>query len=562
MGRLLKKGNDITMDKRSSFAEDTSFYRLHTFVQAVHASLDPLQMGQTATTLLSEAFQTRCLFLYQADPAALILHLLSQIPGGSQRAAASLAHLPYSEHASLLATASQQDTPLLIPDLHDPASVERAEQVALFVDQETHSCLCLPLWCGGIFEGVLIAGFAAPLIETGWDLSSLLNWGLHLATALSRARQHQQVTHEHLRLRQILDQLPEGVIVTEVTSGLIRYANPVAAHILGRDLADLVGAPLQLPASIHQRLLRQHHPLFFWTFAVIRALSGETLHQVETVVVRSDGTQIPVLCSSTPLWAAQGKMSGAILILQDITAQKHLERDKNAFLSQASHELRTPLTAVLGYADLLHTFAGASGSVQLDPAELRVATTHITSQAERMAWLIDEMLDLSALDQDQLVLHVAEHNLTQILTQVVETQTTATNHQLHLLLDPHMTAEDVRVRIDATRVTRAFHNMVNNAMTYSPQGGDIEIGMRLLGQPSTQVMVWVRDHGLGIAQEDLPHVFDRFYRSATVDRAISGLGVGLYLTKQVILRHGGRIWAESVEGRGATFFVILPLPSP
>lgn len=549
------------MDKRPlTSSEVVSFDRLHAFVQAIHVSVDPLQVGQTATMLLHEAFQTRALFLYQADPEQPILHLLSQFSACSPRADLPLSHLPY--HASsFLARLSHQRVPLFILDLHDPASVELADFAASFVDPETHSCLFLPLWCGDTFEGLLVAGFVAAPGES--QHAALLAWGLHLATALSHLRLRQHVAHERSRLGEILDQLPEGILVTEITSGLVRYANPVAAHILGSELSDLVGSPLQLPANVRQQLSAQNCPLFFWTFAVIRALSGETLHQVETVVVRPDGTQIPVLCSSTPLRTAQGAISGAILVLQDITIQKRLERDKNAFLALASHELRTPLTAVLGYANLLNELSSASETIQLDPAMLQDATTQIMSQAEQMAWLIHEMLDLSSLDQDQLTLYLAEHNLVEILTQVVQTQqASTTRHQLRLELDPHTRAGGCLVQVDAMRLTQSLNNLVNNAIKYSPQGGNIEVGMRLLGQPPTQVLIWVKDHGLGIAQEDLPHLFDRFYRSPKLDRAISGLGVGLYLTKQVILRHGGRIWVESVEGHGSTFSAVLPLSPP
>lgn len=293
---------------------------------------------------------------------------------------------------------------------------------------------------------------------------------------------------------------------------------------------------------------------------MVRALSGETLHRVETVVVRPNGTQVPVLCSSTPLRTAQGRITGAILVLQDITVQKRLERDKNAFLALASHELRTPLTAVLGYADLLKHMVADPELLQHDPEFLRAAIKHISIEAEQMAFLIDEMLDLSSLDQDQLTLHRGRHNLVQLLTQVVEplAQTTE-KHQLRLVLKDCAPDEHCIALVDAIRMTQALRNLVGNAMKYSPQGGEVEIGMRLERQVPPQALLWIKDHGLGITPEDLPHIFERFYRSQKLDRAISGLGVGLYLVKQVVTRHGGSIWVESAEGCGSIFYVRLPL---
>jgi two-component system sensor histidine kinase VicK len=255
-------------------------------------------------------------------------------------------------------------------------------------------------------------------------------------------------------------------------------------------------------------------------------------------------------------------MAGAILVLQDITLQKRLEHDRNAFLALASHELRTPLSSVLGYADLLHQMASNLEFHQPDPAILQVAAGHISSEAEHMAFLIDEMLDLSSLDEDQLVLHLAGHDLAQILTQVVVTQTMTTEkHQVKVRLDDSVTDGKCMVQVDAVRLMQALRNLVNNAIKYSPQGGTIEVGLRLEQQPPSQALLWVSDQGLGIAQEDLPHLFDRFYRSQKPDRAISGLGIGLYLVKQIVTRHRGRIWVDSAEGHGSTFYVALPLTS-
>jgi signal transduction histidine kinase len=369
-----------------------------------------------------------------------------------------------------------------------------------------------------------------------------------------------QTSLDARQIGEMLEQLPEGIVVTEDTSGLIRYANPIAAQILGIALTDLIGAPLQFPKSAFQARSGQRPPLFFWTFAVVRALSGETLQRVETVEVRPNGTQVPVLCSSTPLRTAQGRITGALLVLQDVTLQKRLERDKNAFLALASHELRTPLTSVLGYADLLQQIASNPELLAHDPALLAIAARHISSEAEHIAFLIDEMLDLSSLDQDQLILRQSWQNLAQLLRQVVETLARTTDkHQLRLVMDASTVSEEGMALVDPLRLTQVLRNLVNNAIKYSPRGGEIEIGLQMEKPPLPQALFWVKDHGLGIAQEDLPHLFERFYRSQKLDRSISGLGIGLYLVHQIISRHGGHLWVESTEGQGSTFYVRLPL---
>ena len=544
------------MDDYSRFSPPSSSQDfLHTFVQAVHSlPLDLQHIGSVAVRLLHQEFATRTLTLYLGEGERPLLHLLAQVPSPD---AFSLPSSPF-EPCSLLASVLLQRKPLFLTDLHDPSCTEFATILAPVVDSQTRGCLCLPLWCGDTQEGALIAGFATSLIPTSGQSYAFVSCGLHLATALSRARMHLTIADTHLRLYEILDQVPEGMVIVEATTGIVRYANPVAAQILGISLQELVDAPLQLPPHAQEPLAREQHLPFFWTFAIARALSGKTLQQMETIIMRPDGTHVPVLCSSAPLRAMRGIQSGAILLLQDITLQKRLEHDKNAFLSLASHELRTPLTAVMGYASLLNQ--ASNEGVPLDRKKLQTATDLILGQSEQMAFLINEMLNLSALDQGQFVLHLAAHNLVPLLARIVETQAATTKkHQLRLVLDEQVAGRGCLVQIDAPRLIQALTSLVNNAIKYSPEGGDIEVGMCQEDQPSTQVVLWVKDHGLGITHDDLPHVFDRFYRSPTLDSSLGGLGIGLYLAWQVIMYHQGHIRVESVAGRGSTFFVVLPM---
>lgn len=548
-----------------SLQTSTALELLHKFIQAVHSSLDTLQISTVAVRLFSEVLDTRMLTLYQTDTTQSqpLLHILTQVPL-EPRCPQIVPLAP--EHLPLLSKAVQNPTPYLIADLrdpYDPAPVELVELVAPFTDRKTRGLLCLPLWCGEAFGGMLIAQFKIPICMTAHVLTILGSCGRHLATTLSHAHLHQTTLQERLRLREVLDQMPEGIIITEATSGIVQYANPVSANMLHLSLADFVGAPYYHPLDVLQQARGQHaeqqQPLFLWTFAVSRALSGKTLHGVETVVVRPDGTQLPVLCSSAPLRTSQGLLTGAILILQDITLQKQLEYERNTFLTLASHELRTPLTAVLGYADLLNEIASTPQSDPIDPSLLGIAAQNISSQAEQLAFLIDAMLDLSSLDCDQLMLHIEPTNIVDVLKQVQATQTKTTErHCIRIVLDDQVHAHGCTLPVDAQRLTQALNNIVNNAIKYSPNGGDIEIGMRLEGQPPFQIRLWVKDHGLGIAQDEFPHLFERFYRSPKLDASLSGLGIGLYLVKQVITRHDGQIWVESIEGKGSTFFITLP----
>ncbi len=547
------------MDDRSDVLPSSLDF-LPEFVQAVQRSpLEASQIGSVALYLLWEAFAPQTLLLYQIDIRQPLLRLCARLPAHVPSPETLSLDVSAADGPSLLARISQNRKPVFLADLHNPTENELVPLASAFIDEQTRGFLCLPLWSGESLEGVLVACFTTPLSPSSWKSYALVSCGLHLATALAHARPHLTVADSRLRFYNILDQVPEGMLMIEATTGVVRYANPVASQILGRPLHKLVGALLHPYADTTPDPSNHQHPLFFWTFAVARALSGKTLQQVETVVVRPDGTRVPVLCSSAPVRATQGMQAGAILLLQDISVQKRLEHDDNLFLSMASHELRTPLTTIVGYADVLKHEIESADHKPLDPAIVGSATDHILSQSEQMTFVINEMLDLSALDRDQFILHRAPQNLVALLTSVIETQTVTTNnHQLHLVVDEQVKSQGCPIQGDAHRLTQALTNLVANAVKYTPRGGDIEIGIRLEEQPSAQVVLWVKDQGVGIAHEELAHVFDRFYRSPKLHGSLSGFGLGLYLAKQVIVRHGGRIWAESVEGGGSTFFVVLP----
>ncbi len=151
----------------------------------------------------------------------------------------------------------------------------------------------------------------------------------------------------------VLDQVPGGILITEAATGKVSYANAAAAELLGIPLEQLVGTPLSITPQESRAPHVHGQPAIPWQFAVVRALSGETVTSLDTLVVRPDGGQVPTLSSSAPLRNAYGVVTGAVLVFQDVTVQKRLEQHKQEFLAMASHELRTPVMAILGYADLL-----------------------------------------------------------------------------------------------------------------------------------------------------------------------------------------------------------------
>lgn len=527
----------------------------------VQTSLDIDSISRAAVCALSANFPTLWVFAHRADAVHQRFELLHLAPflSGSQ-AVRTLRQVPY-QSPFLLARAAQRRHPLVIENLQTDAQQAGIDSAHPLLTSGGRGYVCVPLWYADRLEGTLSAVFSVPLAATGPEVQTLLGCGTHLAAALAHARLHAEVEHDRARLRTILDQLPEGVLLTQAVTGVITYANRQAAQILGRSLTELVGQSFQgqiQPADL------QHwngRPIFPWNYALIRAFCGETVSGLETSVIRPDGNPVFLLGSSAPLWAATGEVSEAVLVFQDITQQISLEQQKNAFMSAVGHELRTPVTVIQGYAELLLQHA-RQGQDLTGPMSLR-ATSMMVTQTTQLSHLIEEMLTLSRSEQRDLPITRTSADLIAILRTVVEVMaSTSTRHHLRLTLEGKQESEPLPGWLDAARIRQVLSNLVSNAIKYSPAGGEVEVGLRWTPELPEEALLWVRDQGIGIASEEIPAIFGQYYRARSLDPSISGLGIGLSLARDLITRHGGRIWVESHEGSGSTFFVWLPLGQP
>lgn len=225
-------------------------------------------------------------------------------------------------------------------------------------------------------------------------------------------------------------------------------------------------------------------------------------------------------------------------------------RARDTFLSLASHELRTPLTALLGNAQLLRRFGQHDA---LDARAVR-ALDQIERQGERLRALTEQLLDTSRLQAGQLSIQTLPLDLAALVRQVVaEMRATAERHTLRV------TGEEGPLRIagDALRLEQVLHNLLGNAIKYSPDGGPITVR---LAREGASALLEVADRGIGIPAPAQPQLFDRFFRAANAQTTgIGGLGIGLYVVKEVVTRHGGTIEVSSVEGQGTVFTIRLPL---
>jgi signal transduction histidine kinase len=316
-----------------------------------------------------------------------------------------------------------------------------------------------------------------------------------------------------------------------------------------------VGAPLHQLGSSSESITSSSHSSIPWNFALIHALGGKTVKGQELVVRRPDGTHAILLSSAAPIRMNERTITEAIIVFQDITVQKTIEHQKSIFLTMVNHELRTPLTAVLGFSDLLQE----QEMEGLSPVQAH-AIANIVKQGESLKYLVDEILDHSSLEHDVFALNIIYQDLVPLLTQAVERAAQMSKGHQILLNVNNLSTTRLMGWFDQQRIAQILNNLLTNAIKYSPTGEVIELG----AHPDTEsgdyeVLLWVKDHGPGIASDDLPHIFERFYRAQKRDLTVSGLGLGLYIAKEVVQRHGGRIWVESTEGVGSTFFLALPM---
>lgn len=369
----------------------------------------------------------------------------------------------------------------------------------------------------------------------------------HAAVAIENARLYSAIELQQERLRTIIDQLPEAILLIEPgPEELVTMTNSQTSALVGWD----VTAPITVDEflSRNPRFDAEGSPVPRDGIPMIRSLlDGETVSRHEMQLLRTDGEAITILVNSTPLRDAAGVVSGAVVVFQDITQIKDAEQLKDDFLSLISHELRTPLTTIQGGATMLLRDWGA-----LDAESRHAFLNDIASESRRLASLIENMVQLSNIRAGRHVLETEPVLVRSLVRHSVDAE-----RQL---------AEDREFRVDVERglmveadpdwIDQVIRNLVHNAVKYTPSGLPIDVSARAR---DGWAEIAVRDYGPGIDEADLPYVFERFHRAASARRSNApGMGLGLYLARVVIEAHGGQIWIERPEDGGLRVVFLVP----
>ncbi len=365
-------------------------------------------------------------------------------------------------------------------------------------------------------------------------------------------------------LAAVVEASPLAIVVFDHT-GMVSTWNPAAERLLT--------APVPVGTAVHSNGTQEAPPApsFLQDPALLGALSrGEAVSALEREWQRAaDGSRVELSIFAAPL--DQTAAHGYVAIIEDISLRKHFERErsdllarerdarreaeaanrlKDEFLATLSHELRTPLNAVMGWASMLR-------QQSLDDEGRARAIEIIERNAKSQQQLIGDILEVSQIIRGQLRLDMQQLDLVEVLRAAVESANPTANlrrQELRALLP----AEPVLIHGDRERLQQIFWNLLSNAMKYTPRQGKMAITVTL---DQHDVMVRVKDTGVGIARDVLPHIFDRFRQGEQgPTREYGGLGLGLAIVRHLTEAHGGSVRAESEgPGRGSTFTVSLPL---
>jgi PAS domain S-box-containing protein len=341
-------------------------------------------------------------------------------------------------------------------------------------------------------------------------------------------------------LSALIASAPLGVVALDLDY-TVRLWNAGAERLLGWTEEEVLGKPYPPSVGRVEEFDRLYGPL----------RSGDrTMMETQVSRSRRDGSTIDMCSYTAPLHGSDGVVRGLVSLFTDVTEQRHIEMVKSAFLSMVSHELRTPLTAIIGYTDVLERV-----DLDREPYLFPEIVGKIRDNGHRMHELIENLLDTSRIESGPLRVDLKPTDVTSLLREEVD-RTIETTPTHVLVFEPEPGVPELLV--DAPRLRMVVRHLLGNAVKYSPAGGEVRVGIRREGE---WVRVSIRDHGVGVDVSDVEHIFDSFTQADMSDtRSFGGIGVGLFLARQIVEAHRGRVELDSTPGEGSTFSIMLPAP--
>jgi len=396
------------------------------------------------------------------------------------------------------------------------------------------SFLCVPL----SIQDRVLGAITLATAESGrrydeTDLRFAEELGRRAATAIENARLYQEAD-EQAQASRVLQSVADGVVLVD-REGIVRLWNPAAARITGFPFEDVIGRPIAEVVPGWEQLA-----------ARIPVADDPGTGRAETTPVELGGRELWISGSGVEL------DEGIVYAFRDLTEERALEQMRSDFVATVSHELRTPLAAIYGAALTIRR-----PDLELDDELHDHLLQVIADESDRLASIVEDLLIASHLDSGKIKLAIAECDPADLVAGVVEAAGihVPENVQLVVEVEPKLPP----VRADPNQLRQVIGNLVDNAVKYSPDGGEVRVAAAANGGT---VRFSVSDSGLGIPAGEQRRIFEKFYRlDPNMTRGIGGTGLGLYISSELVRRFDGRIWVDSREGEGSTFHVELPTAS-
>jgi two-component system phosphate regulon sensor histidine kinase PhoR len=365
------------------------------------------------------------------------------------------------------------------------------------------------------------------LQETGTAIRELDNLSSAISSLIAAFNeQHAVLDSERLRLATVLDQITDGVLIADAT-GLVQFANPAAGRLFQ------FGNPLHHSIA---EVVRNHQLVEAWRRCQ------------QTRQMQSESVEVPTRHQYLQLVVIPDQhTSGSLLLAQDLTRIRRLETVRRDFVSNLSHELRTPLASLKALAETLQ-----EGALE-DPPAARRFVDQIQTEVDALTQMANELLELSKIESGRFSLDhsaVAASDLLHSAAQRMQVQAERASITLRVENE-----EDLpKVQVDSQRLEQVLINLIHNAVKFTRPGGEVVLCAE---SGPGEVRFSVRDTGVGIPADEVPRIFERFYR-VDKSRTGRGTGLGLSIAKHIVEAHKGRIWADSTEGQGSTFYFTIP----
>ncbi|OGM59366.1 hypothetical protein A3A75_03375 [Candidatus Woesebacteria bacterium RIFCSPLOWO2_01_FULL_39_10] len=358
---------------------------------------------------------------------------------------------------------------------------------------------------------------------------------------------NRQLEEEKAKHDAMIENIGEGVIGIN-DKGEIIFTNKSVENMTGFSQSELMGKPIWTSLKMVDKFDKE---VEVNETPVRNALYlNKKIATSDYFYVRRDNTKFPVAMTATPIVVFEQVLGGAV-VFRDITKEKEVDRMKTEFISLASHQLRTPLSAMKWFCEII--LDGDVGSINEEQKEV---LNNIYHSNERMISLVNTLLNISRIESGRLIIDPEPTDLKKLINEVIlELRPRLDKKKHHLAISVHENLP--AINIDPKLVRHVYMNLLTNAIKYTPEGGEVVV---MVSRSGREIVSQISDSGYGIPKNQAEQVFKKFFRAENIVKVeTEGTGLGLYLTKTIVESSGGRIWFESSEGKGTTFWFTLPI---